>query len=653
VIHRRFVQEISKKSIVGVGVMLLASACSTTETFDSISGPLSFETTGSVSMLSQSELATYVADHSYMQSLAPVDRSVNINHADPRQHRFVLARLKMAGKTPETAPQLFEAMEKLRTAQIAQKLGPGVMVTTPGAAGTWQSLHLSGPEGIARNGKSSNDVMGSAIATRKDQLNYGYVDSTVWDGLGNQLGDLAYFEIFGSMPSKQIVASGSRLFANDDKIQSDSTMMEIVTATGEMRSSYLLNPKISMNATPGLVQGESSFQASGTLNAIANPPTIEHPIQIPSIAGPIKVCLERGGADCTYFNGSSETGQDLTWKVRVPLKGSVTIANTTHVFDTNKINQFKAGTATTTTQIILGYSQAGGGCLNGGNVTQPTAIAFWNSVSLSADKKTLTWDMASNLLNWAKFSESCQLFNTPTYVTMYLGMPAINITTAFTTNIPVWVSNQPGYDCSSNATPTSVCVAYTPDMLIVNSCLAEGTNITTNGTNARKIEDLRLGDQVSNPYATNLTIVDTIVGTEITPMVRIADDNGHDLLLTEMHPLYVEGRGMVPAKLLRVGDPVRTDKGPSRLARVTREDYRGKVYNLKLGSHDEAMKLGVDQTAMYANGFLVGDAQIQDRYQTMETEQRYPTKSDGKLSSRWRKDYQQSLSRAASATGAH
>jgi hypothetical protein len=94
---------------------------------------------------------------------------------------------------------------------------------------------------------------------------------------------------------------------------------------------------------------------------------------------------------------------------------------------------------------------------------------------------------------------------------------------------------------------------------------------------------------------------------------------------------------------------VRTDAGPSRLIRVTREAYGGKVYNLKLGNHDEAMKLGADQTAMYANGFLVGDAQIQDRYQTMETEQLLPTKSDGKLSSRWRRDYQQSLDRAASA----
>jgi hypothetical protein len=133
-------------------------------------------------------------------------------------------------------------------------------------------------------------------------------------------------------------------------------------------------------------------------------------------------------------------------------------------------------------------------------------------------------------------------------------------------------------------------------------------------------------------------------------MVRIADDKDHALLLTEMHPLYVEGRGMVPAKLLKVGDPVRTDMGPSRLIRVTREDFRGKVYNLKLGNHDEAMKLGVDQTAMYANGFLVGDAQIQDRYQTMETAQLYPANSDGRLSSRWKKDYQQSLNRAASST---
>jgi len=637
--------------------MLLLGACSTNETFDPVSGPMSFDATGSTSMLSASELKAYLADRSYIQKLAPAGQSTYINHADPRQHSFVLARLKMTGKTPENSPRLFAAIEQLKTVQTAQKLGAGSMLAASATNGAWQSLHVIGPLGNARSG-GLTDVMGSAVASRKDSLNYGYVDTTVWDGLGNQIGDLTYYEIFGNMPNHQVVASGSRNFAQDNQIQTDSLMMEIITTTGEMHSSYILGPVIALDPiahvqsdqTHPQSPSQGAAQTPGPLNAIANPPVVTHPRQIAGVTSPIKICLERSGPDCTYFNSTTTAGQNLTWKVRIPLLGNVGLSAANYVFDAAKIAMLKTGALSVTTSLIMGYEMAGGGCMNAGGMVGPvTATDFWNSVSLSADQRTLTWDMYSDFTKWAKFGESCQLLNTPTYVTMYVDLPYRITTSGLTGLLHVWVSNETDYVCPSAMTPNVVCLPYTPDMTIVNSCLAEGTRVAIDGVTSRKIEDLHLGDKVSNPYATSLTIVDTIAGTELTPMVRIADDKDHELLLTEMHPLYVEGRGMVPAKLLKVGDPMRTDTGPSRLIRVTREDFRGKVYNLKLGNHDEAMKLGVDQTAMYANGFLVGDAQIQDRYQTMETEQLYPKKSDGRLSSRWRKDYQQSLNHAASS----
>jgi len=638
---------------------------------DPVSGPISFEGTGSTSMLSQSELGTYLADRKYIQSLAPAGTSVSINHADPRQHSFILARLKMNGKTPETAPRLFEALEQLKQAQLARSVKAGSMLAAATDDGSWQSVHNIGPLGRTSN-VGQGDLMGSAVASRKDNLNYAYLDTTVWDGLGNQLGDQAFYEIFGSMPNHSVVASGSSSLAMDNRIQTDSLMIEIVAANGQMHSSYVIGPVLAVGPVSSLQvdQAPSGSHAQAAVLApgpgdqpIADTPIVVHPRQVTGNTGPFRICLSRGSedqTDCRYFNNQALSGQDLTWKARVPLQGSLTFSSgvkyADYTWDVNTINTLKMGPISgILTDIGLYYYAGGGACMvlggnPGGEVGPVNAQDFWKSVTVSPDGRTLTWDMATDRTKWARFSESCQLQNTPTYVTMNVYFPYKTPMNGSLHSIKTFISNDRDYPaCPSGSTSELACLRYSPDMTIVNSCLAEGTQVAVAGASAKKIEDLHLGDKVSNPYTTSLTIIDTIAGTEATPMVRIADDKGHDLLLTEMHPLYVEGRGMVSAKLLKVGDPVRTDTGPSQLVRVTREAFAGKVYNLKLGNHDEALKLGADQTAMYANGFLVGDAQIQDRHQTMETEQRLPTKSDGKLSSRWRTDYQQSLDRAAHA----
>jgi hypothetical protein len=69
---------------------------------------------------------------------------------------------------------------------------------------------------------------------------------------------------------------------------------------------------------------------------------------------------------------------------------------------------------------------------------------------------------------------------------------------------------------------------------------------------------------------------------------------------------------------LNVGDVVMTKDGPSELVQVERQSYDGKVYNLKVGSPTESLDIGPDQTTFYANGFLVGDGQIQTKYEMAE-----------------------------------
>ena len=80
-------------------------------------------------------------------------------------------------------------------------------------------------------------------------------------------------------------------------------------------------------------------------------------------------------------------------------------------------------------------------------------------------------------------------------------------------------------------------------------------------------------------------------------------------------------------------------EGPSRLVTVGREEYKGTVYNLKVGSGAELQSIGKDQTTVYANGFLVGDAQIQGDAESAELA---ASSQPAPLPARWRTDYQNS-----------
>jgi hypothetical protein len=101
---------------------------------------------------------------------------------------------------------------------------------------------------------------------------------------------------------------------------------------------------------------------------------------------------------------------------------------------------------------------------------------------------------------------------------------------------------------------------------------------------------------------------------------------------------------MVQARALRTGDLVMTTQGPSRLVEVSREPYSGKVYNLKVGSETEMASLGHDQTVVHANGFVVGDGQIQSKYEMQALKQGSRTTLE-QIPERWRRDYLRSSAR--------
>ena len=81
-----------------------------------------------------------------------------------------------------------------------------------------------------------------------------------------------------------------------------------------------------------------------------------------------------------------------------------------------------------------------------------------------------------------------------------------------------------------------------------------------------------------------------------------------------------------------------TKAGPSKLTEVSREAYSGKVYNVKLGTQAEMAKLIDDQTILYANGFVVGDGQIQSKYEKLNMSPAAKPLGEG-VADQWRRDY--------------
>lgn len=576
---------------------------------------------GEQGRLSRAEWATYVSDQKYLHGIARPDVRIRLNLADEPQYRFAMSRLKLAGKTPDNSPYLFKALEQRRQDHLARGYKPGLLPPEASAlavSAARQEMHAIEEASIGETTAVENDGLGIASSTFPGGSIYTYVDTSYTDSSGTALGDLAWREAFGDGRNLPVNATGNLALTSLKRYRVSSYKVEESADQG-IQDSYIYTE---VGFAGGPVVNEAP-----RLNAL----TVLAPLDVAFNDNLISVCLNRTWTqDCDY---------DLTGNpgsVKLPLKGSISIASS-HVFDDGAINQLKTdlnlGVARPDAgHIKLILANVGGGCdITDGNTLVPKMAQFWNRVTLSADKKTFSWDLTG--ANAAFFDDDCRQVQDSAKLTAFIALPLISGGTKYRSSITL--SNDPE--------------AIRPDFVLkkitlTNSCLAAGTEIQLADGKTTAIEAVKAGDHVSNPYSASLTVTDTAVGIETTPMVRIRDEAHRTLLMTEMHPIQVAARGMVQARELKKGDLVMTRTGPSRLTEVSREAFTGKVYNVKVGSAKEQAALGEDQTVVYANGFMVGDGQIQSKYEAVAM-----TRKSGdvlaRLPSRWHRDYQLSLQR--------
>jgi len=599
---------------------------------------------GNIGRLTSQEWTAYVGNGQYVRNLAPPDVAVKLNFADSQQYEFVKARLKLAGKTAENSPHLFELIEARRQLQIASGLNAGrfaqVLDTPPAGRVEMHYIEVNSiglpPANLAaRTVKESAslpspEAVGAASSTFPGGTDDTYVDISVSTVTGTPIAPLQYKEEFENpdgVPGANVTSAttGNTNASNITRFTFESYKYEDVPGQG-FSDSYIHQEAGSLTPQP-----------NGGLPVLSLP-QVDAPADIVGVngAGPdglISVCMDRQWTnDCDYI---IDTGSVIDHRIKMPLKGFITIL-TSHVFDRVKIDQLIAtlkagGTDPGQGQVKLVLTNVGGGCdVDASNALYTGMSGFWNYVTLSADNKTFYWDLTG--ANSAFFDQGCTQIQNRAKLTMKIPLPMMAIGTNTPYSSGFTISNDP-----ATQRPDYTLLPVT----LTNSCLAEGTQIQLGDGKLAGIESLHIGQEVFNPYAAShqaLTIKDTAKGVERSPMVRIRDAAGHTLLMTEMHPIATADRGMVQARALRTGDVVMTRQGPSKLVEVSREPYAGQVYNLKVGSEAETASLGHDQTVVYANGFMVGDGQIQSKYEELSLKQGARIGVE-QIPEPWRRDY--------------
>jgi len=581
---------------------------------------------GDSGRLSKAEWTTYIADQRYIHSLVQPNTRIRLNLADKRQHRFAVARLKLAGKTPENSPYLFEAMEQRRQKHLALGYKEGLLSKEEFETQSTTARREMHQIEVATAGETTaviNDGKGSASSTFPGGSEYTYVDASYTDANGYPLGEMGWAEEFGGGYNVTIPTAGNLALTNLKRYMVSSYKTE--DSAAGFTDSYIYS-KV----------GPTNAVTIAEAPRLMDPITVEAPVDLVSNDKLISICLNRTWTqDCDYdLTGNPQS-------IKLPLKGSLSIASN-HTFDykmhktiTQDLNATSPRPRPDAGSLSLILTNVGGGCdVTSGNTINASMAQFWNSVVWSnevndpttpePDYKTLSWDLTGN--NSAFFDDDCRQIQNRVKLTLVIGLYLRG------GGVQYWTT------ATITTDPTTPRAAALNPITITNSCLAAGTEIELAAGKSGTIESLKMGDRVFNPYQKALTVMDMAIGFETVPMVRIRSEAGRSLLMTEMHPIQVVGRGMVQARALQKGDMVMTKSGPSKLVEVSREAYDGKVYNLKVGSDAEKLALAEDQTVVYANGFMVGDGQIQSKYETI-TMTRKPENVLARLSSRWHRDY--------------
>ena len=525
--------------------------------------------------------------------------------SQPNQYRFVLAMLRRGGESKELSPHMFSLLEaKSRNGpgaepKIAVKLDAnGAAAGTPQALTYVNQLNATGLRSFAASGLSSVNG-GTDASTVVISLLAG--DRTYAANSQSQYAQGTYFTVpvNGSVPNniQSTTTEAQAMFAYVPKGGNDP----IVTY---YRGQDTINPTSACMQTPNYCvrTGDNcipgQYQTACT-NAVTN-------------TTPIKVCYYRGSQqECDYYNKASAHPTNFVF----PLQGYVQ-------FSENILAPSNTPTGAVT--ITLENWTKGGGCYLKFRQLSPLDPANW---SVPANTPTqLNWNFSA-----ASFPDpnSCLEYYGGTNTYLHVQVLGLVMTSTkygqFEFTGDRSQSGQPG-------------IYIVPWIQIQQGCMAAGTQIRLADGSQKAIETFAPDrPDVVKSAKGDRTVLDVTSGIEPLPMIRLRTDKGQEILVTRTHPIITPS-GPVPAESLKPGAKVMTESGPATLTAAKQESYRGKVFNLRIGGMEDP---DVKSMTLQANGFIVGDARMQDYYdeQAQKRLKAQPAAALQNLPPEWREDF--------------
>lgn len=180
-------------------------------------------------------------------------------------------------------------------------------------------------------------------------------------------------------------------------------------------------------------------------------PTITSPVDAAPADGKIHVCVNTASTpDCDHLLSGSTGG------VRIPMSGSVSVTAADYVFDAYAIADMRSTGLYPGLkgELRLSLDNAGSGCDVASGTTDIMTVgtaAFWDTVTLSPDQKTLSWDMTGSAA--ATFDAAgCSQFHGPVHLTMTLPLPLVYTLNGSKIDAPLLISTDTPDTLSSSTT---------------------------------------------------------------------------------------------------------------------------------------------------------------------------------------------------------
>jgi hypothetical protein len=543
------------------------------------------------------------ADIQYVARLPHHSSAVELDFSDPIQYRYFLRQWALGGADAKLYPRLFRSFEALRQAHIKRRSAMGASKPlnleqdmTPQSTDAQLIVPLNYLTGFGPGQTAGTyDVTAFTSVPGTMQVEGTMTATTIglYDSNYNPLGPATTVQQYGN----------GALMRNDNEAPSPAS--GDVVSQGSyfyttMEGGQLVSHGggLSIRAAQG-AQGQYTMQNFAPIDVNGN--------------GTIKICIVRGDADCDY-RYSSIGGQMI---VQLPIQDTFTIPEP---FQPLSVQQSSGYVSITVTQPDAG---SGGGC------TLPANFNFWGGVTIAGPQ--MSWNFNPGpFSNPNGASTPCFPSNSNVvYDLQVLALGSQGGTTTYRFGEVKTTTNPPP--------PPPPGSAYLLPMVIAYGCLAEGSLVAMADGTTKAIQDVRIGERVlSAPHGPVLTVHNRTDGVEPIAMVRVAVAGGRDVLLTETHPLMTD-RGPRMARDLYKGMVVLTANGPAKIVRIARERFAGKVWNLDVGAPDGGALPAGTATTFVANGFVVGDGQMQGRIERA-ARARIALEAQQRIAPEWRID---------------